>query len=315
MWKIIGHQKQIQYLEKDIAEQTIKPAYLFSGPEKIGKFTLVKRFAKLLQCPHNACGVCPVCLQIDEGTHPDTIVVRDYGESIKVDEIRDIIQRTHMTFQSPYLLVCIENIERMTEETANAFLKTLEEPPPNVVFLLTTITIHRILPTVLSRVFHIELGGVSQQELLEYLEQQFPSEEKETIEKVVMLSLHKPGLAIEMLQSRDRREYYFTLYNDVRCLLEQSSRSDRLLYVDMLLDTFQEDSLQLKQEINNRLELLLYLLQGVFLNKIQQKEHHFLSQKTLEEVIQCIEHVQEAKILLERNINKKLVLENLMLSL
>jgi DNA polymerase-3 subunit delta' len=315
MWEIIGHQKQIQYLEKDITEQTVKHAYLFTGPEKIGKFTLVKRFAKLLQCSQRACGVCPVCLQIDAGNHPDTIFVKDYGESIKVDEIRDIIQRTHMTFQSPYFLVCIENIERMTEETSNAFLKTLEEPPPNVVFLLTTLNIHRILPTVLSRVFPIELGGVSQQELLEYLVRQFPSEEKETIEKVVTLSLHKPGLAIEMLQNRNSRDYYFTLYSDVRRLLEQSSRSDRLLYVDMLLNTFKEDSLQVKQEIKNRLELLLYLLQGVFLNKIQQKEHHLLSQKTLEEVMQLIENVQEAKMLLERNMNKKLVLENLMLSL
>jgi hypothetical protein len=164
-------------------------------------------------------------------------------------------------------------------------------------------------------VFPIELGGVSQQELLEYLVRQFPSEEKETIEKVVTLSLHKPGLAIEMLQNRNSRDYYFTLYSDVRRLLEQSSRSDRLLYVDMLLNTFKEDSLQVKQEIKNRLELLLYLLQGVFLNKIQQKEHHLLSQKTLEEVMQLIENVQEAKMLLERNMNKKLVLENLMLSL
>jgi DNA polymerase-3 subunit delta' len=315
MWEIIGHQKQIHYLEKDILQQTIKHAYLFAGPEKIGKFTLVKRFAKLLQCSQKACGTCSVCQQIDNGSHPDTIIVKDHGESMKVDDIREIIQRTSMTFQSSYFLVCIENIERMTEETMNALLKTLEEPPPHVIFLLTTLNINRILPTVLSRVFSIELGGVQKQELQEYLTKQFSSESQETIEKVVYLSLNRPGLAIEMLQDRNVREYWFMVYSDMRRLLEQNSISDRLLSIDLLLRTHKDDSVQFRKEIRNRLELLLYLLQGVFLNKIQQKEHYLLSQHSISEIIARMEKIQEAMILLDRNMNKKLVLENLMLSL
>lgn len=313
MWEIIGHKKQIHYLEKDIQNQTVKHAYLFSGPEKVGKFTLVRRFAKLLQCQRNGCNTCAVCTHIDHGTHPDTVFHKDHGETIKVDEIREIIERTNRTFQSAYFLVCIENIERMTEETSNALLKTLEEPPKNVLFLLTTVNINKILPTVLSRVFVIELGGVEQKELLTFLKQQFPQEDDETLENTVNLSANKPGLAVEMLQHRDIYEYYTTLYNNIRRILTQSSPSDRLAYVDQLLTRYKDDAIQLKLEIKNMLEMMSFLLRNVLLTKLQKKEHHILLDKSVADVMMSLDHIQRSKKLIDANINKRLVLENLML--
>lgn len=310
MWEIIGHQKQIQYLLKDVEQGTLKQSYLFTGPEKIGKFTVVRRFTKMLQCPTQGCNNCPICHQIDNGTHPDTIILKDdtVGESIKVDEIREIIRRTTMTFDSPYYIVCIENIERITDEGLNAFLKTLEEPPPHVLFLLTTINKDKILPTILSRVCTIELGGIKQKDLLHYLEYQYPTIPPSTIETIVQISLDRPGLAIEMMEHKDLYIARKELYDSLKKLLYTSNLSERLHFIDQLTST--KDTLELRRNIKDVLEVLLHLLHRSFSPTIQENK-----QEPVIKLIATMEQIQWTISQMENNINKKLLLEHLMLHL
>jgi DNA polymerase-3 subunit delta' len=101
-WNIIGHKKQLELIEEDIKSDRLSHAYLFTGPSSVGKFAIAKMMVNILQCPHNLCRTCPTCIQLSKGSHPDTIVLDDDGESIKIEQIRDIIARLNMTKQANY---------------------------------------------------------------------------------------------------------------------------------------------------------------------------------------------------------------------
>lgn len=313
MWDIIGHNKQIRYLEKDIAQNSVKHAYLFTGPEKVGKFTVIRHFAQILQCPDKGCGSCSICRQVELGHHPDTILLRDNSESLKVEEIREVIERTNRTFQSPYFIVCIETVERMTSGTANALLKTLEEPAPHVVFLMSTNNENLLLPTFLSRVFTLELGGIERKDLTAYLEKKFSEAGGAEIEEAINLSLDKPGLAIEMLKDKEILNYHKNLYNRLKRMIEQDSKSSKLEFVDEILAEYKNDPAGLKQALKDFFELLTYMLRSVLVRAGQHKEQHFLLEKGPEDVMLLLEKIQETQKLIAMNVNKKLALESLML--
>lgn len=131
------HSAQFEQLKTDLASGNLSHAYLFVGREGIGKFELALSFAEFLQegSPKNL----------------DTIVLGDNGDSIKVEEVRSLVNRVNLTSQSPYKAVLIQNVERMTVPAANAFLKTLEEPPDRTVFVLTASGLSLVLPTIVSR--------------------------------------------------------------------------------------------------------------------------------------------------------------------
>ena len=150
-WNVIGHEKELGLLEHDFRENNIHHAYLFVGPEKVGKFRVAKSVAGILQCPENFCHSCPTCIQIEKKCHPDIIELEDDGQSIKIDTVRDIIARLNMTSQGRYKILLIQNIGRLTEEAGNCLLKTLEEPPQKTIFLFTVSQLRDIMPTIASR--------------------------------------------------------------------------------------------------------------------------------------------------------------------
>ncbi len=314
MWDIIGHNKQICFLEKDVEKRTVKHAYLFAGPEKIGKFTLARRFSKILQCPEGGCNACAVCRQIEQGIHPDTVLMRDDGESIKVDAIRALVERTNKTFQSPYFAVCIESIERMTTESANALLKTLEEPARGIIFLLTTNNRSALLPTILSRVFLMELGGVPTAELTDHLKKTFPDASSELIQDAVGLSLNKPGLAIDILQNSDLMRLSKQRYLLARRILNDFGLVQRLQYVEETVALFKNDAVGFRQEIKSVFEFMIYMLRAAFFTSVKPQASHFGLVKNRNDAMLLVEKIQYTYQLLTANINKKLVLENLMLS-
>ncbi len=310
MWDIIGHSKQKEYLKRQLELGALKSSYLLSGPEKVGKFTLIKRFATLIQCARKGCKECAVCKQLAEGTHPDTIFLRDDGESLKVEEIRETIRRTSLTFDSPYFLVCIENMERLTEEAANALLKTLEEPSPRVVFLMTTNNIYRIPATIISRVFTLELGGISDTELRQYITTQFPQLEEAMVDKILLISLGKPGLAIEICTNRQLFDDRLALYDKITFLMREARRSERLQFVEDLHALYKNDNAGLKSAIKNILLAWLYLLRQAFLATMARGQ-----QQEVASMLSDMDQLQRTLLEIEGNVNKKLSLDYLMLTL
>ncbi len=149
---IVGQNKAVSFLENILEHGTASHAYLFTGPDGVGKRTAAISVAAALNCAHDGCGSCPVCVKIRNGAHPDVESIRPAGNSLKIDQIRGIGQSIGLRpFEGARKVYIIEDAHLMTVEAANALLKNLEEPPPYVAFILTAPGADSLLPTIQSR--------------------------------------------------------------------------------------------------------------------------------------------------------------------
>ncbi len=165
MWQVVGHDHQVRLLQKSIGSHRISHAYLLSGPRHVGKSTLAREFAKALNCPEpdRPCGQCLSCRKIERGVHPDVQVVEleEGSKNISIDAIRGLLDGVALRpAEGSAKVYIIEEAERLSEPAANSLLKTLEEPPPSVVLVLTTLDATMLLPTLVSRCQQIELPPV-----------------------------------------------------------------------------------------------------------------------------------------------------------
>ena len=319
-WPIIGHKKQLEKLEGELKNDTLAHAYLFVGPDKVGKFLVAKTLAHILQCNENYCKTCPTCKQVAKGVHLDTIDMRDEeGESIKVEEIRELIATLNMSAQSNYKIVLLDNIGRMTTEAANCFLKTLEEPPKKTLFLMTATNLRELLPTIISRSRVMKFPAIAEESLKQKMKDMSkdldlePSEER--LERAIQLSLGRPGKAIELLRDHDAMSEYLKLYNDIRALFRDKDLTKRFMYVQDLTDKDVEKSTR-----DTFLEIFLHVVRSLLNAKIQagegtdDPEFPELIRFSQDDFLNLIHKTEETRYLMRRNINPKLALENLMLS-
>ena len=151
---VVGQKHIIQTLQNAIKTNKVAHAYIFSGPRGTGKTSTAKILAKALNCTGNGikpCNECENCKAINEGSHPDIIEI-DAASNNGIDEIRDLIEKVkYAPILGKYKVYIIDEVHMMTAGAFNALLKTLEEPPEHVVFILATTDVHKVLPTVLSR--------------------------------------------------------------------------------------------------------------------------------------------------------------------
>jgi DNA polymerase-3 subunit delta' len=303
-WKIIGHKKQLELIEQDIKADRLAHAYLFAGSSSIGKFSIARMFVNILQCPNNLCHQCPTCIQLQKGSHPDTITLKaeDESESIKIEQIRDIIVKLNMTKQSKYKVLLIKKAERLTPEAANCLLKTLEEPPPHTLIIMTTNNVRELLPTIISRVRLIKFSAYSNKFLKSKMKELFPETDEETINQVCSLALGKSGKAIKLLKNTDLLASYRTMYTMLCEFLEPAPLYKKFKVI--------EDILAEDDKVTEFLDVFTHLVrsrlhQGIENKKLTSfKKQHFLSLLSL---------IEDTRQLLKRNINARLALENLAL--
>ena len=166
--KVIGHEWAVSLLEATIHHDRIGHAYLITGPAQIGKSTLARTFAQAVNCTadllsERPCGQCRACTLIEAGRHPDLRLVS--GEvtprgitTLKIDQIRQLQHELSLTAtEARYKVAIVEQFESANQNAANAFLKTLEEPPKNVILILTAADADTLLPTISSRCQNIGL--------------------------------------------------------------------------------------------------------------------------------------------------------------
>lgn len=184
---VVGQQVITQTLKNAIITNQISHAYLFAGPRGTGKTSAAKIFAKAVNCHHQKngepCNQCEICQAITDGTLNDVIEI-DAASNNGVEEIRDIRDKAkYAPTQADYKVYIIDEVHMLSTGAFNALLKTLEEPPTNVIFILATTEPHKIPLTILSRVQRFDFHRISPQDIFDRMkyildEKQFKYEDK-----------------------------------------------------------------------------------------------------------------------------------------
>jgi DNA polymerase III subunit delta' len=164
---IAGHKRSITVLSRILGSGRIAHAYLFSGPQGVGKGLAAFSFIKALFCRNgSACGICPSCKKLDSGNHPDLHRLEPDGQFIKIDQIRALQKELgYRPYEAPRKACIIDGAESFNPSSGNALLKTLEEPPGKAIMILLTSSTENVLPTIRSRCQQLLFSGVSENEI------------------------------------------------------------------------------------------------------------------------------------------------------
>ena len=188
--EVAGQEHIVRTLKNALATGKIAHAYLFAGPRGTGKTTMAKLFAKALNCEQGIgcqCNECKNCVAITEGNHPDVLEL-DAASNNGVDEIRELIDKVkYGTILGKYKVYIIDEVHMLSTGAFNALLKTLEEPPEHVIFILATTEPHKILPTILSRCQRYDFNKVSEKDIKERIKAVLLNENVEYNEQAIDL--------------------------------------------------------------------------------------------------------------------------------
>jgi DNA polymerase-3 subunit gamma/tau len=193
--EVAGQKVIVQTLQNALNQNKIAHAYLFAGPRGTGKTTMAKLFAKALNCEKgigHQCNECSNCLAVNDGSHQDIIEI-DAASNNGVDDIRALVDNVNYApIKGRYKVYIIDEVHMMSANAFNALLKTLEEPPSHVVFILATTEPHKIIPTILSRCQRYNFSKVSdkdiKQRMIEILKIENISYEESAIDLIISLA-------------------------------------------------------------------------------------------------------------------------------
>lgn len=233
---ILGQEQALHILCQAISHGQVAHAYLFSGPEGVGKKKTALALAQYLNCAQpdsnlNSCDTCPSCLQAISGNYPDLFLVEPDGTSIKIEQIRSLLNKLSLrSYAGGYQIVIIDQAHTMTEQAANCLLKTLEEPPANIVFCLVTAQSAMLPITIISRCQQLQFHPLAPEIIRQVLQTKYP-EKQSRIGLVTALAKGSLHTAEEILNN-DEFTGARTAFYDLLAQLSKLTPADILLWCE-----------------------------------------------------------------------------------
>ncbi|TMI70763.1 MAG: DNA polymerase III subunit gamma/tau [Bacteroidetes bacterium] len=263
---VVGQSHITTTLKNAIKHNQLAHAFLFCGPRGVGKTTCARILAKTINCEHRtkdgeACNQCNSCVSFNEGTSLN-IHELDAASNNSVDDIRALVDQVRFTPQAGrYKVYIIDEVHMLSSSAFNAFLKTLEEPPPYAIFILATTEKHKILPTILSRCQIFDFKRITINDTVEHLQEICEKEEIKAEKAALQVIAQKSeGCMRDALSIMDKivsftngelnytntlehlnildADYYFKLLD---CMQKQDLAAALLLYDDINRKGFEGD--------------------------------------------------------------------------
>ncbi|NLM42734.1 MAG: DNA polymerase III subunit delta' [Clostridiales bacterium] len=319
---IVGQRVLVESLKNAIKRNMVANAYIFNGPKGSGKKTLADIFARAINCKgsdNKPCNLCSSCKKSIAGVNPDIMYIEPMGNSIKIEQIRKLISDVSVKpFENTYRVIVMKNADSMTIESQDAFLKTLEEPEGNNVFLLLTENYNALLPTIVSRCQVYNMVGLGKDDMKELLVKH-GYKQGEELEIAIDNSNGIIGRALEILKDEGFKQLQNEYENILKQILE-GSRVETLILSDKLLNS-KEDGVKL-------LSFLLNFFRDILILK-DLEDNKYIINKTVdfsllksyrdnmteEELFEIIDNIKQTISSMEFNVSYKNSIDNLFLKI
>ena len=287
---IIGNDEIKKELIQSVEQNKISHGYLFIGTEGIGKRLIAKEFAKMILCTgdNKYCDKCKSCIEFDSNNNPDFIEIEPDGNSIKIDQIRELQRKIiEAPITSNKKVYIINNADLMTKEAQNCLLKTLEEPPEFVVLILIGSVESNFLNTIKSRSMILKFQDIPKEEIKKYLTEKYDI--KNINEEILETFEGSIGKAEYLI---DKQE----LYESIHDIINEIPTKD-------LIDILKKADIIYKSQ-DDKFDILEYM-NTIIYNKI----------KTDLRYINGIQIIEETKKRLRANSNYNICIDNMLFKL
>lgn len=342
-WPLIGNKKNIDFLSRSLANNKLSSSYIFSGPDNMGKTKLAEHLAKIILCEKKSdtfgekpCGSCSSCRKFDSQekkkteenfAHNDFYVIKREKDkkNISIEQIRELIHSLGMSsFSNSYKVGIIKHADKLNEQASNALLKLLEEPRKNVLIVLISSNIEKMLPTITSRCQVLDFGPVKTDEINKFLLDNC-NVTRSAAKNYSRISLGRPALALKFIEDKDFYNNYINRLELFLDIIESSDINEKFSLAASMIDkklSGLEASVVLKR--------LLETLQGIYrdmylisygLNNLVQNEIVDMRLKKVQvknsivKITKLLDEIEKSNEYIGANLSSKLILENITLSL
>ena len=331
-WPVVGHDKIKNFLQNSIEKDNPAHAYLFHGCQGIGKVEIAMLFAKSLICLKQGdslpCNHCRSCEQFDKLVYPDLFILeREMNEKtdkkkqfVTVNQVRDLQEKINKrAFLNSYKIVIIKEAHLLNKESSNSLLKTLEEPTQKTIIILVTDNKEAILPTIISRCQLIKFQPVDRDSIYSYLVDE-KQVDRTTAKEIARIVNGRANKADEYQSDSEKFQNDKQLNRDLLDLLKKSL-TQRFATVDKLIRKGSTI-----EEVNSLFDKLIVLFRDLILinsensnlivNIYLENELTALAKSlSSKKIVSNINILEKAKELVQKNVNSKLVFENVLVYL